>query len=304
MPLYRQPTSKSELCRVILVTGFAGVLALAAIPASAAPITFNTALPVSEGHAVGREQVIYAEAERGDDDMTEVRAITVLGYGVTPDFAVITTVPWVSRDLELANGNEREASDIGDAQVFARYTAFQRDMSGGTFRVAPFVGVEFPTGENQKSDAIGRLPHGLQPGSGSLDVLGGVVFSWASLDWNFDGQVAYQVNRQADGINGGDVFQTDLAVYKRLLPSELTANTKGFLLGGVELNYRDEGRTRISGAPDANSGGGRLYITPGLQYALKRWMAEAAVQIPVTQDLNGTNFKQDFILRLGLRVNL
>lgn len=284
--------------------GIIGILAFSPEFAFAAPVTFNTALPVSQDHWVGREQVIYGEANRSGDEIREARSLTVLGYGVTPDLAVFSVLPVISRDLDLATGGERNAVGIGDVKAFARYTAYQKDLSGGTFRIAPFLGLELPTGDNRKSDSMGRLPPGLQLGSGSWDVFGGVVASWATLDWNIDGQVGWQANTRADGVNGGDMFEADLAIYKRLLPTELSAETSGFLLGGLELNYKDEGRTSIGGIANPNSGGERLYVTPGLQYASKLWMAEAAVQIPVTQSLNGTNFRQDFVLRLGLRFNL
>ena len=42
---------------------------------------------------------------------------------------------------------------------------------------------------------------------------------------------------------------------------------------------------------------------PGLQYVTKRWIVEAAVQVPVVQDLNGTALEKDTILRGGFRVN-
>ncbi len=272
--------------------------------AYAAPVTFNSGLPVSQGHWVGREQVIYGEAGLNGDNIREIRSVTVLGYGVTPDLAFFGILPVIIRDIDLASGDERHATGIGDTQAFARYTAYKKDFSGGTFRVAPFLGLELPTGKNRKSDSMGLLPPGLQPGSGSWDVFGGAVASWATLDWNMDGQVSWQANTRADGVNGGDMFEVDLAIYKRLLPAELSADTSGFLLGGLEFNYQDEGRTGIGGVIDPNSGGQRLYVTPGLQYASRLWVLEAAVQIPVTQSLNGTNYRRDFAFRLGLRLNL
>lgn len=284
--------------------GLLGACVLTVAPVHAAPITFNTGLPVSVGHWVGRAQAVYGEAGSAGNEIEEVRSITVLGYGATPDLALFGVIPWVSRDLDLAAGGSREASGLGDIGLFARYTAYRRDVSGGTFRVAPFLGVELPTGENRKSDALGRLPPALQPGSGAWDTFGGVVASWATLDWTVDGQVSWQANARADGVELGDVFKADLALYKRLLPAELSADTASFLLGGVELNFEDETRTRTGGVADPDSGGRRLFLTPGLQYARKLWMAEAAVQIPLSQDLHGANVERDFALLIGLRLNL
>lgn len=285
-----------------LALGGAGVASAAA--AIAAPVTFNTALPVSQGHGVGREQLIYGKGTAAGDSIREIQSVTVLGYGVTPDLALFGMVPWVSRDFDMAMGGGRRISGLGDIGLFARYTAYCHDVSGGTVRLAPFLGVETPTGESRRSGAFGPLPPGLQLGSGSWDMLGGVVASWATLDLNIDGQVAWQINSRAHGIDRGDVFQADIAVQRRLLPRVLDADTKGFLFGGVEINFQHEKKTRIGGAADANTGAGRLFVTPAVQYARKRWMTEAAVQIPIAQSPNGTNVKQDIVLRLGIRLNI
>lgn len=282
----------------------AGLLLLLADAALAAPVTFNTALPVSQGHWVGRQQLIYSKAGRDSVDVEEITSMSVLGYGVTPDLAVFIGIPWTHRDLDQAAAAPRDASGLGDMPIFARYTAYRRDMSGGTFRIAPFLGVEAPTGNNRQRDRLGLLPPQLQPGSGSWDALGGVVASWASIDFNVDGQVAWQNNTRADGVALGDVFQADIAFLGRLLPRQLTAGTAGFLLGGIELNFQHMRQSRIGGVLDANTGGERFFITPALQYARRLWMAEAAVQIPVAQSPNGNNVKQDIVLRLGIRLNL
>jgi len=64
-----------------------------------------------------------------------------------------------------------------------------------------------------------------------------------------------------------------------------------------------ENRFNINVVDNANSGCTRLYLTPGLQYAAKRWIGEIAVQIPVTQNLNGTNREDEYIIRTGFRIN-
>jgi len=46
-----------------------------------------------------------------------------------------------------------------------------------------------------------------------------------------------------------------------------------------------------------------LKESPGAQYITKRWIVEGAVQIPVSQDLNGTALENDFIARASARFN-
>ena len=83
----------------------------------------------------------------------------------------------------------------------------------------------------------------------------------------------------------------------------IIGNTKGFLFGALELNLRHQDKTAVGGFSNPNTGGTRLFITPGLHYAAKRWMAEVAVQIPIIENVNGINTKQDYVVFTGLRMN-
>jgi len=81
----------SSVCIAVLIA--AGT----ALPAHAAPITTNTALPVAKGEKVFREQVIFNQS--GDDPSVANRdhhvalSASVLGYGVTPDLALFGVLP-------------------------------------------------------------------------------------------------------------------------------------------------------------------------------------------------------------------
>jgi len=216
------------------------LLLFSAHQAEAAPITFNTALPVSAEEWIIRQQLIYGEGGAAGKDSESGRSVTVFGYGVTPDLTLFGVVPFSDKNLDTAGGTERDASGLGDIQLMARYTVYQHDFKAGTFRISPFAGVETPTGENEERDAQGLLPPSLQPGSGSWDALGGVVASYASIDLNMDAQLYWQGNNEADNIERGDVFKADLSIQPRLYPQEISADTKGFLFGALELNYEHE----------------------------------------------------------------
>ncbi len=288
---------------LLALTGWAGA-------AWSAPVTFNTALPVAKGEFVFREQFVLDQS--GDDpsdadrDRTAWAAVSVLGYGVNGDLALFGVVPYVDKRRELTEGGSRRsrsAAGLGDVSLFGRYTAFKDNFRGGNFRIAPFAGVELPTGNDDEGDSFGRLPASVQPGSGSWDPFGGVVLTYQTLDFQIDAQVSYKGNTEANDFEFGDVARLDASLQYRLWPRELGGGVPGFLYGIVEANlvYRDENRT--GGLDDANSGGTSLFLVPGLQYVTKRWIVEAAVQLPAIQDLNGTALEKDYIVRAGFRVN-
>lgn len=293
--------------------GAIGLVLLSAVSgtASAAPITFNTALPVAKGTGIFRAQ--FVAVKRSDDptpadrDLTVLGGVSVLGYGPTENLALFGVVPYLDKELELTTEAgqrvERSTSGLGDVRVFGRYTLFREDVPGRTFRIAPFAGVETPTGDDDERDALGRLPQPLQLGSGSWDPFFGVVGTWQTLDYQVDAQVSYEVNTEANDFEFGDIFRADASLQYRLWPRELGPGVPGFLYGVAEANLSHQGKNEIAGANDPNSGGTTLFFTPGLQYVTKRLILEAAVQVPALQDLNGTALEDDYTVRAGFRFN-
>lgn len=279
--------------------------------ARAAPETFNTALPVAKGEFIFREQFLYKKASDdpspADREVEVLGGISVLGYGVTGDLAVFGVLPYLDKELDVTTpGGQRVTRDtngIGDARLFGRYTVLQDDAPGRNFRVAPFVGIEFPTGDDNDSDNLGTLPATLQLGSGSWDPFAGVAATYQTLDYQIDVSGSYQVNTEANGFEFGDEARFDASLQYRLWPRELGGGVPGFLYGVLESNLIYQGKNETGGVNDPNSGGTTLFIAPGLQYVTRRWVLEAIVQLPAVQDLNGTALEDDFIVRTGFRVN-
>lgn len=275
-----------------------------------APITFNTALPVAEDEFIAREQFVYNQS--GNDpgpmarDRTAWAAISVLGYGINSDLALFGVVPYVNRSLDLTINDThvtRRAEGIGDVKFFGRYTIYKNNFRGGSFRIAPFIGIEVPTGDNTRSDTLGRLPASIQPGSGSWNPFTGVAMTYQTLDFQVDAQASYKANTQANGFEFGDVTRLDGSFQYRLWPKELGGGVPGFLYGVLEVNLIHQNNNHIGGIKDFDSGGTRLFLVPGVQYVTKRWIAETAIQIPVLQDLNGLSLENDYIVRAGFRAN-
>jgi len=286
------------------------VLLLGASTGFAAPITFNTALPVGKGEFVNRELLVFTRS--GDDPSGAMRGIranalvSVLGYGVKGDLAVFAVLPYVDKELQFTIGSNRvirSSNGFGDLSAFARYTFFQQDARGHTFRVAAFGGLKAPTGNDDESDAIGRLPIPLQSGTGSWDTFAGVVATYQKLAFQVDAQASYTAKSAAHDFEGGDEARLDGSLQYRLLPRTLGSGTPGFLYGVLEANLIYRSENRVSGILDRNSGGTSIFISPGLQYVTRRYILEGSVQLPVSQDLNGVALENNYIVRVGFRWN-
>jgi hypothetical protein len=270
----------------VLAFAFVGVTS-----ALAAPITFNSALPISEGEFIIREQLVINQSDDSAKGMSRDRLesslVSTLVYGVTPDFALFGTLPYKKINPHNGSGN---LSGIGDTKIFGRYTVYQGDSKGQTFRVAPFAGLKMPT-------------HHDGTGSDSWDVFGGVSATYSTLNWAVDAQVSYQENTRANAFEAGDVARADASVQYRLSPWALSADTGHFFNSVLEANLIHKGQNKTSTGSDFNSGGTTLFIVPGVQYITQRYIIETGLQIPVMQNLNGTALENGYILRTGFRIN-
>jgi len=288
-----------------------GILSMNFLATSmAAPITFNTALPVAKDEYLVRQQFIMVQS--GDDpgstdrDRRETASVTALVYGISNKLAVFGVLPYRNIELKADMGStriQRSNSGVGDITTFGRYIFHQNNQPGRTLRLAAFAGLKVPTGEDRESDSLGSLPPPLQTGSGSWDVFGGLVVTRQTLDYQFDGQISYRLNTEANNFEVGDILQLDASFQKRLWPRELGSGVPGFLYGVLEVNLINQGKNTLNGSNDINSGGTRVLIAPGLQYVTRRWIVEGAVQLPLTQNLNGNALELDSIVRAGVRFN-
>lgn len=287
------------------------VALLAAAPAEAGPITFLTALPVAKGQVIFRGQYFLIRAT--GDPTPANRGLTVHAFplagalGLTPRLALFGVVPVIDMSVDMnapAGRITRTTSGLGDAMVFGRYTVYVVDRAEFTFRIAPFAGLKAPTGRDDDSDALGRLPRPLQLGSGSWDGLGGLAVTWQTKQWEFDADAGFKKKREAEGFRFGDEFFSDASFQYRMWPRQLGAGVPAFLLAVVETNLTTQGRTEIAGAPDPDSGGTRWDVDLGIQRVTANYILEAIVQIPAVDRPNGAGLRNDFRFTAGFRWNL
>ncbi|MDA2911333.1 transporter [Nitrospiraceae bacterium AH_259_D15_M11_P09] len=306
---------RSKGCDVLLkisMTALVWVMLLASgvSRSQAGPITFSSALPVATGEFILREQVVVLRSTDDpgpeDRDLRVLAVPSVLAYGVTRDLALFGIVPYLDKTRLTTEGGQRRRrgdSGLGDAIVLGRYTIYSRDRLGETRRLAPFVGLKLPTGEDNATDSFGRLDQPLQLGSGSWDPIVGTSFSWQTFDWEFDSAVQYRFNNTANNFEFGDQARLDLSFQYRLWPRELGTGVPAFFYGVLESNLISAGKNEEGGISKPDSGGTTWFLAPGLQYVTRRVVLEVIVQIPAVQDLNGLALKNDYIVSTGFRVN-
>ena len=266
--------------RILIV---ALLLILAGPKASAAAITFNTALPVSQGELILREQLVASDLGVA----TQQSLNTVLGYGVTPKLAVFGVLP-VTR-IELDNDAGRDLG-LGDASVFVRYEVFRRDAAGATLRLAPFAGVRLPSATD---DLLG---------DDSTDALLGLVLTSATTKRIIDTQIAWELNGSNSGNRAGHRGSFDLSLQYRAWPKQPTEHTRGFVYAVIESSVIYQDQSSITDG-QLEDGGWQWFLSPGIQYVRQRFIADLAVRLPVATDLDQDALRADYSVLASIRLN-
>ncbi len=277
----------------------------------AAPITFNTALPVGKEEFIFRGLGSFVKAKRDSSplnrDLENWQALAVLGYGISENLALFGALPYQWNHIKLNSSDSkitRSAKNIGDMMLFARYTIFKIDWPQKTWRLAPLGGLQLPTGEKSSKDIFGRKPQSIQPGLGSWNPFVGLVTTYQTLGYQIDAQVSYKKHTNPrSNFRHGDTLRFDASLQYRLWPSDLGKGVPHFLYGVLETNIIHNRKNKFFRVKDPNSGGTTVFLVPGVQYVMKRIILETGVQIPIIQDLNGSALKNNYAILAGFRVN-
>lgn len=269
----------------------AGILAailvlsiLVTTEAGAVGINSHVALPVASEEFVLRSQVLLnrLEQDQGDTRMEITQFVfpQVLVYGATPRLMLMGALPIVVKEVESREPNGDKSSHrtagVADLPLLLRYEIHARNWKVGTLRAAVLGGVEIPSGRNGMS-------------SDSTDWIGGAIYSIQAMGKGLDADILYKFNSAAGGVKPGNVLSLDVAgtvmLYPFLRYTDSIVNHQINLV--LEFNGQAAQHSRDGGEVIDGSGGNLLQFTPGLQWAGRRTIFEAGLQIPVVKDLNG-----------------
>lgn len=223
-----------------------------------------------------------------------------LDYGLSSDWGITLTLPWISRGhATIAEGDTAASSSrsgsVGDARVLARYMGFSEGQDWGLQ-----FGLKLPTGDSHGVDFESgpqqgeMLDRGLQPGTGSTDLLLG-AFKFGAIGETADwfGQALLQIPVISD------------RAFKPGLGANVTAGVRyrglGALVPQVQLNSRIERRETGSEADTPNSGATLVYFSPGATFSVSDTASVYVFgQVPVYQRVNGMQLEPKWSLSAGV----
>lgn len=259
---------------------------------------------------INKTQLLFNGNDISDSNKPKVFVNLVpvaLVYGLRPKWSLIAVAPMVTRTFERTVNSQRISETVfgpGDVTLYVKYRFYKKDAFLASRQFAAQLGVKLPTGADNSKDRFGnRLPQPLQLGSGSVDTRFALIFTEARNRLIFSGDLGYTLKTEANEFEFGDLFNYDFAAKFRLLPAKFIdggSNHQLFLF--LELNGVVGRKAKAAGHEIPDSGGHQLFVAPGLQFfLLENFLWEAGVQVPVLQNLNGTQLGTDFHFRTGVR---
>jgi hypothetical protein len=253
-----------------------------------------------DSNAVNKHTYQPSDPDQEIQQGTLTRFYTLgVDYSINHDWGINVQLPYIDREHETIDsyGNEPSTSHlkgIGDIRILGRYQGFFADRSWGVQ-----FGLKLPNGPQNAAFNTGpaggeQVDRGLQPGTGTTDVLLGVYnFGAINRDWDRFEQLSY---RQA--INSNDGFRAATQVTGNV-GVRYVANAA--FVPQLQLNLRWEGHEIGPNADYANSGDRAVFISPGATVrVLKQVHAYGFVQLPVYQFYKGLELAPRYSITAGV----
>jgi hypothetical protein len=261
--------------------------------AIAGGISVDAGLTPAEDRWILRTQMRYMQQK---DDPTpmgremEMYAVpVVLAYGFRPDLTLMVKQVTKHRKMTMAGSVSRDTG-LDDLYILGKYRLYRLNTRQYTFGIAPTLGLELPTGDDDFT-------------SDTWDLEPGLFASWRSGPWASDLNVAYKWNGFADdgraGLDPGDELSVDLALAHQFSIGESSDTS---ITPVLEFSYKNISPDSRSGRDVSNTGESLFFISPGAKFTKSSFIMEALLQIPTWQDQKGSQLEQGTRLIVGARV--
>ncbi|KGM40148.1 lipoprotein [Aquabacterium sp. NJ1] len=247
-------------------------------------------------------QVSYPADQEIQQKTANRNTTLTLDYGLNADWGISLQLPYINRYHETIVDGDTDVSTSrssawGDARVLGRYQGFSPERNWGVQ-----FGLKLPTGKtserfNGGPQAGEALDRGLQPGTGSTDLLLG-LYRFGPLNQHFDyfAQGLLQVP-----VTAKDEFKPGLGMN---LSAGVRYVSAGMVVPQLQLNARIEQRESGDNADVANSGATLVYLSPGATVNItQQFKLYGFFQVPVYQRVNGLQIEPRSSFSLGAHYN-
>jgi len=254
-------------------------------------------------HAVDRSSISIPTDQEVQQSTVNHNYSFALDYSPNANWGVNVLAPYFDRfhstiapgDTDISTSH---TTSIGDVRIVGRYQGLT-----GAHNLGVQLGIKLPTGSYNNNFSTGPqagtpLDRGLQPGTGTTDLIAGVYyFDDLSRDWGYFAQALVQ-----QPLNSKDEFKPGTG-----LNINLGIRYMGFekITPHVQLNGRVEGRESGQNADVDNSGATLVYLSPGVTVSVShRLQLFGFFQVPVYQRVNGLQLEPRFTISAGVYYSL
>ena len=226
-----------------------------------------------------------------------------IGYGLSDRFSIEALIPYINqvRNITQNNGslNNESTSGIGDVVLLAKLD-LSKSISWG---INIGAGIKLPTGSTSQENSQGLLiVNDLQPGSGSLDVLGRIsilhnlgvrpsMSVYSSAIWNLKGTDNEYLGSQLYR------FGSELQIIAGISDQIIIGNQA--IYPNLNLRYRNATRDQIDHNEINNTGGEWVFARAGIGadvYGNHR--ISLSLETPIYTNVDGTQLSPDLIFNI------
>lgn len=225
-------------------------------------------------------------------DIEELRLQVGLAYTLSERLSLAVRWPWVHKQLHEVNLAHSDTHHLGDAEISAKFFAYQ-DRQMRPRHLAGFLGgIRLPTATEQSAQGQ-TLDLDVQAGAGNWLIHGGGWYGQYRYPWFFH---ASSVVREAIN-NGFQEFSEGTAVLTTLL-AQYAYSPHFAVQGGLDSRWSQ--KHRYAGESDPNSGGWIVFFTPGVVLHLAEdLLLNLSIQWPLVKQLHGQH-QEETTFQIGL----
>ncbi len=284
-----------------------GMMSIDAVPSATLQTSQGVGVTISSWY--GQRDTMRAGTTNVENDegkkTTTFSNTLILDYNVYKNWTAVMAIPGVLNNIEH-NGLDENNSGVGDIALLAKYSLYRDRMFNASREVSLIAGIELPTGSRHEEEGEALddqiLSATEQSGSGTTNFIVGGAGVWTLAPAIVYGDVTYEMYGSNAAYQFGNALGTRLGAslpVPHVKPLRVTGEFIGHFLA------RDHSDTPGNGVlPDGkvdNSGSDTLFIAPGLEWRIHpNWVLKPAVQIPVYQNMRGTQLKTDYNVTLSL----
>lgn len=245
-------------------------------------------------------------------DLHSIDSVTTtvlsIAYGLNENLTLGLTLPFIERrDIHASHfhaaTNEIEIEHEGDAQGHgdAKLYGLWRFSGSADHSTALLFGTSVATGVDDDTSPDGEVyEQEFQSGSGSTDPFVGIAHSRSFGRLAVDGSVTY--NFVGTGSQDSDLG--GLATYNASVSFLLNPDSELRWRLVLEANGMWRDQLSEGGERERNSGGNWINLAPGVIVSHERWSVFGSLAVPVVNEPNGDQDKQDFRFQLGFQIGL